>query len=228
MPCWWVEQLIRDGQHVTLVSWIFWVIFSITLHELAHGWAAIYKGDRTPIESGHMTLNPVVHMGIPSLIMLALCGIAWGQMPVNPYRMRGKRADVFVSAAGPAMNVLLAALCIAAGALWLRFGLDANASLDGGTLETPWQVNVLLFLWLGAKLNIVLAILNLMPVPPLDGSRILAGYSPKMAQVYSHPNAPVIGMFVLLAVFFLSPMGDLISMWAGDGVLWVMAWLAGG
>lgn len=54
------------------------VIFSITLHELAHGWAAIWQGDRTPIETGHMTWNPLVHMGWASLLMFAIVGIAWG------------------------------------------------------------------------------------------------------------------------------------------------------
>lgn len=61
---------------------------SIVIHELAHGFAAISQGDRTPISQGHITLNPVVHMGWPSLIFLVIAGIAWGQMPVNPSKFR--------------------------------------------------------------------------------------------------------------------------------------------
>jgi Zn-dependent protease len=188
---------------------------------------AIRKGDRTPIESGHMTLNPIVHMGIPSLIVFALAGIAWGQMPINPYRLRGKYAGVLVAASGPAMNLLLAALCIVAAGLWLRFGANVDQVVNG-TADSPLVENLFMFLSLGAMLNVVLAILNLMPVPPLDGSKILGGLSLRMGQLYSHPNAGVIGMFILIAVFFISPMGDVIFSAASQWTLRMIILLAGG
>ncbi|MBT5381502.1 MAG: site-2 protease family protein, partial [Phycisphaerae bacterium] len=91
------------------MSWIFWVLLSITLHELAHGWAAIWEGDKTPIETGHMSANPVVHMGRFSLIVFALIGFAWGLMPVRPWRFRhGRLGEAIVAIAGPAMNLALA------------------------------------------------------------------------------------------------------------------------
>ena len=68
---WWVKDAYEISP-IFLYSWIFWVIFSIVCHELAHGWAAIRVGDDTPIHTGHMTWNPVVHMGTTSLIMLGL------------------------------------------------------------------------------------------------------------------------------------------------------------
>ena len=88
---WWIHDLWQSGQGTLLVSWIFWVIASITLHELAHGWAAIFQGDDTPLVTGHMTANPVVHMGIPSIFIFLLLGIAWGAMPINPYKLRNKK-----------------------------------------------------------------------------------------------------------------------------------------
>ena len=80
---WWVHQEYRSGGLVAVLSWAFWVIFSITLHELGHGWAAIRQGDDTPRRLGRMTLNPLVHMGVPSLVMFALIGIAWGAIATD-------------------------------------------------------------------------------------------------------------------------------------------------
>ena len=72
---------------------IFTVVISIVLHELAHGWAAIWQGDDTPKQAGHMTPDPMVHMGGMSLLMLALVGMAFGAMPVNPRNFRSRYGD---------------------------------------------------------------------------------------------------------------------------------------
>jgi hypothetical protein len=81
----WVHDLYATDQTTMLIAWIFWVIFSICLHELAHGWAALWQGDHTPRRLGHMTMNPLVHMGGWSLIAFAIIGIAWGAMPVSEF-----------------------------------------------------------------------------------------------------------------------------------------------
>lgn len=193
------------GEYVELVSWVFWVLFSITLHELAHGWAAIWQGDRTPIEQERMTFNPIVHMGPHSLIMFALCGIAWGVMPVNPHRFRdGRRGDVYVSAAGPAMNVAIAIVCVVLVTVWLRIGPS----------DSPLYRNAAVFLSSGAWLNIVLAMLNILPIPPLDGAHILAGLSRSARRILEKPEAAMIGFFIFIAVFFMTPVG---------GLLWLVA-----
>ena len=75
--------MAQSGEYGVIVGWLFWIIASITLHELAHGWAAVARRS-TPRALGHMTASPMVHMGPMSLIALALVGIAWGAMPVNP------------------------------------------------------------------------------------------------------------------------------------------------
>lgn len=105
-------QLLFDNP-VTYTSIVVIVIASVVLHELAHGFAAIQQGDRTPVTSGHMTLDPVVHMGQASLIMLCVVGLAWGQMPVRPAHFRNRKwGEAIVSGAGPATNLALALLAI--------------------------------------------------------------------------------------------------------------------
>lgn len=188
---WWVHYYYQTGQTVLLLSLIFWVIFSICLHELGHGWAALWQGDNTPRELGHMTMNPLVHMGPMSLLVFALIGIAWGVMPTNPSRYRwGRRGHIVVSAAGPAMNVLIALVALTAAGLWRAFA---------GT-DTQFTDNVDTFLWAGGMINIVLAGFNLLPIPPLDGSGILSGMSFRAYQFFRSSNASIFGLFVVFAL----------------------------
>ena len=197
---WWVHDLWMSGRGIELVSWIFWVIASITLHELAHGWAAIWEGDDTPKVTGHMTANPVVHMGVPSIIAFLIIGIAWGMMPVNPYRFRhGKWGRIFVSFAGPAMNLLIAFVVLTI----LGFIVDPSAE----------QTHVETFLLTGGFLNLILFALNLLPVPPLDGSNILANLSSTVAGWYRHPQAQMAGLLLFFALIW-SNMFNSAFMWA--------------
>lgn len=187
MTGWWVADLWHQDKPL-LFFWAFWVIFSIVLHELGHGVAAIRCGDRTPIETGHMTWNPLVHMGQMSLLMFAIVGIAWGAMPVNPARFRGRHDDALVSAAGPAVNLVLFGIC--------AIGAAVAAAL-------PEQTGRLYdFFMLGGMLNMVLLLLNLLPLPPLDGSRILASFSWSYRRLISHPNASLWALGAFLAIFF--------------------------
>jgi Zn-dependent protease len=172
MHNWWVTEVLAlpRGQMV-VAAIVIWTILSITLHELAHGWAAIRCGDTTPIDSGHMTWNPMVHMGLTSFIALALAGMAWGAMPIDPTRMRGKYAYAFVAAAGPAMNFLLAAICIVlAGVL--------KAVLPPMQGQSSTLNDLLLFFIVGGFQNVGLGLFNLLPAPPLDGSRIVSNFVP--------------------------------------------------
>lgn len=192
---WWVHSLYEAGQTTLLIAWIFWVIFSICLHELAHGWAALWQGDQTPRRLGHMTMNPLVHMGPWSLLVFAIIGIAWGLMPVNPSNFRDRRMGrVYVAAAGPAMNLAIAFVMLIATALWSRFG---TGGLD-------MQNDVTIILYTGVWLNIILALFNLMPIPPLDGSQILGGLSWKCDQFFSSPQSQMFGLFVLMVLVFTS------------------------
>lgn len=189
MSGWWFESAWSTDPMLA-VSWAAWVIVSITLHELAHGWAAIKRGDTTPIETGHMTWNPIVHMGVFSLVVFALIGIAWGAMPVNPSRIRGRHGDAAVAAAGPIMNLYLALGCIVASALWQGYAHG---------LPDQFHQNIATALFVGAWLNLVLCAFNLLPILPLDGGRILASFHPPYARLGESQG----GMFLMLGVFML-------------------------
>lgn len=198
---WWVSDVMTNLGIPALVAWVFWVIASITLHELGHGVAAIWRGDRTPVETGHMTLNPVVHMGPVSLLVFAVAGFAWGMMPVNPSRMRGRYAEALVALAGPAVNLLLAAVCTVAGALWIA------ASEDGWGVLRPnptLYANLQVFFLLGAMLNIALMLFNLLPVPPLDGSRVAATFVPAYRRAVENPAFQHVVLIGFLVVFFVA------------------------
>lgn len=216
---WWIADLFQSGQYVRLVGWIFWVIFSICLHELAHGWAALRQGDETPRSMGHMTWNPLVHMGPMSLLIFAIVGIAWGLMPVTPSNFRdGRLGRAKVAAAGPAMNFGLAVVCIVFTAIFqvlaARAGNPAPGAMD----------NLAEFFFVGSLLNIVLGIFNLIPAPPLDGSQIAAGLSWKAWEWLQHPNAPMVGLAILALCFFSGFFGVLFRVAAfitneGSGLL---------
>lgn len=171
---------------------IFVVVISICLHELAHGLTAIYLGDKTPEESGHLTLNPLVHMGPFSLMMLAIAGISWGQMPVDTSRLRGRYGDAIVSAAGPLTNLALALLGIGGLALWAHVG-----TID---VTNHMVSNAVMLLYVLVLFNLVLFMLNLVPAPPLDGSRILANFAPAYRRWISDPTMQGVFLAVTIAV----------------------------
>lgn len=179
---------------VGLVSWIVVVIASIVLHELAHGWAAIRQGDSTPQYTGHMTWNPLVHMGQTSLILFAVLGIAFGAMPVDPSRFRSRYGEAYVAAAGPAMNVLLAVVFIVLGGFVVAYAK---------TIGNPLAENLFTFCYIAVLLNVTLVLFNLIPVPPLDGSRILGDFVPAYRGLFEGENGQWIGLglFVLVFVF---------------------------
>ena len=178
-------------------AFLFWAIASITLHELAHGWAAIWQGDDTPRVYGRMTWTPVVHMGLYSLICLALVGIAWGVMPTNPANYRwGRRGRIVVSGAGPAMNILLALVC------WGVVGVLIGRKLVDGESDDSMMERVLQFALIGGSLNGMLALFNMLPVPPFDGASVVAGFSRTYYRWMHDPRIANIGFFVVLVAMF--------------------------
>jgi len=185
-------------------AFLFWGIFSITLHELAHGWAALWQGDDTPRIYGRMTLNPVVHMGWLSLILLVLTGIAWGSMPIDPSKFHwGRRGRIVVSGAGPAMNVVLWAVC------WGGFGLLASRYISDGTLAggaraipDGTEKQLASFLLIGGMINGMLALFNMLPVPPFDGASVLAGFSRTYYRWMHNPRVASLGFFIVLVALF--------------------------
>lgn len=160
------------------------LIVSISLHELAHGWAALSQGDDTPKKTGHMTLNPVVHMGWESIVFLCIGGMCWGQMPVNPSKFRSpKWGNILVSAAGPLLNLALALLFI------ILLKLSSSPPLAG---ILSYQ-----FFYLAATINLSLFIFNLLPIPPLDGFHVFSEIFPALKPLKDSP----FGFFALMIIF---------------------------
>lgn len=167
------------------------LILSISLHELGHGFAAISQGDDTPSSSGHITMNPVVHMGVHSIFFLAFAGIAWGQMPVNPRNFRNyKWGNILVSAAGPLTNLFLAMLAM----LIINLALFFN-----------WRFISLDFFFLIARFNFVLCLFNLIPIPPLDGFHIASEFSEGIRQF----GKTQVGL-ALFMILFISGAGSVL------------------
>jgi len=213
---WWVTEYLRIGGPVFLTAWVFWIIFSITLHELAHGWTAIWRGDRTPAELGHITYNPLVHMGMTSLIVFAVTGYTWGSMPVDESRMRGRHAAAIVAAAGPAMNLLLALAAAVLYAAWL--GVAPRAQISGN-LQDSFSV----LFRVGIVVNVALAILNLAPFFPLDGGRVAAHYWRAYADFLRTEHGPLVAFGGIVVLFAVG--GEYIfaaAIWTLDRVDWMI------
>ena len=145
------------------------VIVSIVLHELGHAIAASWEGDPTPKIRGHLTWNPVVHMGWLAIGLLLVVGISFGRTPVTPSRFRHRRwGEAIVAFAGPAVNLGLAVL-----AAVVILGL-ARARMMG---EDDWKIpgTAAHFWGLMLDLNLTLFFLNMIPLPPLDGFTVAEG-----------------------------------------------------
>ncbi len=155
------------------------LVLSLTLHEYAHAYAALRFGDRTALLEGRLTLNPLRHLDPLGSILLLFLGFGWARpVPVNPYALRPYRLGFFtVAIAGILVNLFLAVLF----ALALRglFSLDPMGVVLGLRGEGGGGGGVLaLALLYAASINLVLALFNLLPIPPLDGAKILQSLLP--------------------------------------------------
>jgi Zn-dependent protease len=176
-------------------------LFSVIIHEVAHGYVALRNGDPTAKIMGRLTLNPVPHIDpvgsllLPGLLLLSHSGILFGwarPVPVNPLNYRNYRwGEITVSAAGPLSNLALAAVF----AYILRLDLG-NAGL-------------MVMAYYGVSINIFLALFNLIPIPPLDGSHILAILLPlNLLRLYRHLDQ--VGFILILILFYTGVMSALL------------------
>lgn len=168
-----------------LITLIPAILIAITFHEYAHGKAAALLGDPTPAQHGRLTLNPLAHLDPIGTLMLLVARFGWAKpVPVNPFFFRGnrRRGILLVSVAGPLMNLVLAYLAA------FGFKLVWGKSL-------LWQTffQELLFI------NLALAVFNLIPLPPLDGSKILANLLPAEYS-YSFMKLEAYGPIILLVL----------------------------
>ncbi|SHJ20713.1 site-2 protease family protein [Desulfofundulus thermosubterraneus] len=170
------------------------IVLGLTFHELAHGWVADRLGDATARYQGRLTLNPLAHVDVIGLIMLFAVGFGWAKpVPVNPYNFRGdmRQGIMLVSLAGPAANMLLA--------------IAGSVALGLGAWKLPYGQDIVLKI---IYINVILAVFNLLPVPPLDGSKILAGlWSGQQQWLYTLENY---GTIILLLLLFTGIIGKVL------------------
>jgi len=180
------------------------MLFSLSFHECAHAMVAYWRGDDTASLMGRVTLNPLRHIDPLGLVAFFVIGLGWAKpVPINPARMKNIRRDpALVGLSGPLSNILLAAVF----ALLLRLFWPAITSAE------PVMREILVkFFVIGAQLNAALAFFNLLPVPPLDGSHLLAALLPNWA-LEKYERFTRFGLlFILLFLFFGSFLGVLVG-----------------
>jgi len=144
------------------------IIFALSFHEYSHGWMAHRYGDPTAKLAGRLTLNPMAHLDVFGSIALYLMGFGWAKpVPVNPqYLANPKRDMMWIALAGPVSNLIIA----------LISGILLSVLLRLGVINS--QSPLIMVLIMSLQINLVLAIFNFIPIPPLDGSRILEGLVP--------------------------------------------------
>lgn len=198
-----------DFQNIVqkLAVWALPVIFAITLHEVAHGWVARYLGDPTAARLGRLTLNPLKHVDpigtvvLPG-VLLAIGGFIMGwakPVPVDYRNLRNPRRDMaIVAVAGPLSNLAMA----------IAWGLVYKFAAETGAQEGTWY-GVMQMGRAGIIINISLMVLNLLPLPPLDGGRVLTGLLPARA-AYQFAQIEPYGFIILILLIVTKVLGTIL------------------
>jgi Zn-dependent protease len=188
--------------------WAIPVLFAITVHEVAHGWAALKLGDKTAQVLGRLTLNPLKHIDmigtvIVPLVLLWLGGFVFGwakPVPVNPNNLRNRRYMALVSFAGPFSNLVMAFIW----ALVMKLGVYFGGHVTHAALPLVYMGQA------GVLINLVLFFLNMLPIPPLDGGRIISALLPGK-KAYWFDKIEPFGLIILLLLLVTNVLSLLLA-----------------
>ena len=171
---------------VSLLIMIPGLLIAITFHEFAHAWVATLLGDPTPKEQGRLSLNPLAHLDLLGCLMLLTIGMGWGKpVSISPEKFKKKVSmkwgTALVSLAGPAMNFLIAFIFVAIYYAIVLFATDFAVSNNVGQIIIKIIAGII-------SINIGLGVFNLIPLPPLDGSKIVMAFLPEKANEWIYRN----------------------------------------
>ncbi len=210
-----------------IVVWLLPVVFAITVHEVAHGWVAKKFGDNTADRQGRLTLNPLNHIDLvgtvllPGILLLSGAGFIFGwakPVPVDPRNFKSPRKDMmYVAMAGPISNLLMAL----GWAIVARIGVSLA---DIREVALPLVYSGMA----GISINLVLALINFLPIPPLDGSRIVAGLLPER-MAWQYERIEPYGFYILLLLLVTGGLGLILGypMMLMQALFFSLAGLAG-
>ncbi len=187
------------------------LLFSVVIHELAHGWMALRLGDSTAKEMGRLTFNPIPHIDPVGSVLVPLLSIiasgrvmiAWAKpVPVNPNNfVHYRRDDILVSIVGPVSNILLALCCTVM--VIILAAVNPLVENSGGVMKEVFLFLINMFA-AGITLNIVLAVFNMIPIPPLDGSHVVASLLPPELSL-KYRRVGFFGIILLLVIMRWEP-----------------------
>lgn len=196
----------NDGALLGLILTIPGLIIAITFHEFAHAYSADKLGDDTPRMEGRLSLNPLAHLDPVGSLLLLFAGFGWGKpVHVNPRnytrKMSMEKADAIVSLAGPLMNFVLAFI------FSLVYGLIYKFAYNSFVVTTAGNI-VMIVLDIIVSINIGLGAFNLIPLPPLDGSKIIMPLLPQKAKQFFINNEQI--FYIIFVVIWLTPLSSYI------------------
>ncbi|MEE2783563.1 MAG: site-2 protease family protein [Pseudomonadota bacterium] len=187
-------SLLSQGQYELFILLLVSIVLSLAIHEFGHAYVAKVQGDRTAEVAGRLTLNPLAHVDVFGLLMVIFVGFGYAKpVPTDPRNFKSRYSTLWVAAAGPLMNLVLAFISVN-----VLFFLLANGELEAGPRT---------FLALLAQINILLMLFNLVPVGPLDGHYILPYLLPKKAAYRYQVLNLKYGTMLLLGLIVLSIAG---------------------
>lgn len=193
----------------TIAVWSLPVLFAVTLHEVAHGWVANKLGDTTAKMLGRLTINPFKHIDpigtvlVPLVMVLLQTGFVFGwakPIPVNTQNLKSPRKDMaIVAVAGPLANLLMAIAWVFVYKVGMSMGMDSSL---GQGIRAMGQAGILI--------NLVLFVFNLLPIPPLDGGRVLSGFVPPSVSDMLDKIEPY-GFFIVIALLYFGVLNVILN-----------------